>query len=143
MVGPPGAFGQYVFYDSDLSNRVEYVGVRAPQGAYLPIDNCVEWRQAVNAGGYTYVVVTPASALGPGAAPQESLWTSGDPDAREILRSGPASVFQILGKLDPGGCDPDRLPPILRVPGAGSGSPARFPRRRQRARGERQPGDLS
>jgi hypothetical protein len=127
IVGPPAAFGQYVFLGTNLSNRVRYIGERIPHGGYLPAEDCVDWRQAVNEGDYSYVVVTPASAVGLGPVPQESLWTESDPAAREILRSGPASVFKIEGDLDPAGCDPDSLPPILRVPGGGFGVPGTIP----------------
>jgi hypothetical protein len=123
VVGPPAAYGQYVFYADDLSNRVRYVGARGPGGAYLPIEDCIDWFRAVNEGGYDYVVVTPATALGPGPVPQESLWTSSDPAAREIVRAGAASVFAIDRPLDPRRCDPDRLPPIIRVPGSGFSIP--------------------
>lgn len=123
VVGPPAAFGQYIFYGRDLSNRVRYIGDPGPHGSYLPLDDCVDWRLAINAGNYTYLVVTPASAFGPGSVPQESLWLYGDRAAREILRSGSASVFRIDGPLNPRGCNPDRFPPILRVPGGGFGIP--------------------
>jgi len=123
IVGPPAAYGQYVFYGDELSNHVRYVGTPGPHGAYLPIDDCVEWFQAVNRGEYDYVVVTPASALGPGPVPQETLWMGSDRAAREIVRSGGASVFRIDADLDPRSCDPDRLPPSLRVPGGGFAIP--------------------
>lgn len=123
VVGPPAAYGQYVFYADDLSNRVRYVGTRGAGGAYLPIEDCVDWFSAVNEGAYDYVVVTPATALGPGPVPQESLWTSSDPAAREIVRAGAASVFEIERPLNPRRCDPDRLPPVIRVPGSGFSIP--------------------
>jgi hypothetical protein len=123
VVGPPAAYGQYVFSGADLSNYVRYVGMPGPNGAYLPIADCVDWFRALNDGRYRYVVVTPAAALGPESVPQESLWMSLDRTAREIVRSGAASVFEIAGRLDPRNCDPDRLPPTIRLPGGGFAVP--------------------
>lgn len=123
VVGPPAAYGQYVFYGGDLSNHVRYVGATGANGAYLPIGDCIDWFRALNEGRYGYVVVTPSAALGPGPVPQESLWMSLDPAVREIVRSGAASVFKVRGPLDPRNCDPDRLPPTIRVPGSGFAVP--------------------
>lgn len=123
VVGPPAAYGQYVFYGRRLSNRVRYVGAPGPNGAYLPIARCADWFRAVNRGGYDHVVVTPATAVGIDPVPQESIWLSRDPAAREVLRAGAASVFEIERPLDPGRCDPDTLPPVLQIPGGGVGVP--------------------
>lgn len=119
IVGPPAAFGQYVFDGLDLSNRVSYIGEPGSHGTYRPIADCVAWRRRINDERLQYVVVTPASAIGPGPLPQESLWTSGPPAAREILRAGPAAVYRVDGELNPKGCTSERLPPVLRVPGGG------------------------
>ena len=53
IVGPPGAFGQFVFYGNDLSNRVQYVRPVGPSTEFRPIANCFEWRRAVNAGHFS------------------------------------------------------------------------------------------
>lgn len=119
IVGPPAAFGQYVFDGSDLSNRVSYIGEPGPHGTYRPISDCVAWRRRINHEQLRYVVVTPASAIGPGPLPEESLWTSDPPAAREILRAGPAAVYRVDGELSLKGCTSERLPPVLRVPGGG------------------------
>jgi uncharacterized membrane protein len=119
LVGPPAAFGQYVFYDAELSNRVDYLGEPGPHGAYRPIESCAAWRRAVNRDGDRYVVITPAAAIGPSPIPQESLWTDRSPVATEVLQAGPAAVFRISGRLDPAGCAVEHLPPVVRVPGGG------------------------
>ncbi|MBK5219606.1 MAG: hypothetical protein JJE35_07460 [Thermoleophilia bacterium] len=67
VVGPPAAFGQYVFYGSDLSNSVEYVGEPGPDGGYRPIESCASWRRAVNRlGGVGRLPQRPQSATPPG-----------------------------------------------------------------------------
>ena len=53
-----GVFNQYPFYGTDLSNHVQWLGVKGPDGAYERIPNCAEWRQALADGGYTHVVTT-------------------------------------------------------------------------------------
>ncbi|HEU5063756.1 MAG TPA: hypothetical protein VFT79_11480 [Solirubrobacterales bacterium] len=121
--GPPAAFGQYVLYGPDLSNRVEYVGEPGPHGSYRPISNCASWRASLNRHRPHFLVVTPASELGPGSVPQESLWTRGDPGAHQILEVAPAAVFRIDRPLDPRGCDNEGLPPVVRVPGGGFAVP--------------------
>jgi hypothetical protein len=123
IVGPPAAFGQYVFAGSDLSNRVFYLGAPGPHGAYRPIHDCPAWRRSVNSHGVRYVVVTPASPIGPGPLPEESLWMRASP-AWEILRAGPAAVYRVEGRLDPGACASAHLPPVVRVPGGGFAVPS-------------------
>lgn len=121
--GPPAAFGQYVFYGSDLSNRVEYVGDPGPHGSYRPIADCPTWRAAVNRHRPRFLVVTPASELGPGSVPQESLWTRGAEGVHEVVDAAPAAVFRIDRPLDPAGCGRESLPPVVRVPGGGFAVP--------------------
>lgn len=123
LVGPPAAFGQYVFYDPELTNRVQYLGVVAPHGGYRPIESCVAWRRAVNRWDPGFVVVTPAAENGPGSIPQEELWTRGDPAARKVVDADPAAVFRLRGKLDPRGCRSEHLPPVIHVPGGGYAVP--------------------
>lgn len=123
LSGPPAAFGQYVFYDPELTNRVQYLGKPGPRGSYRPIESCVEWRRAVNRGHLRFLVVTPAAEIGPGSVPQESLWTRGGPAAREVVRADPAAVFEIDGDLDPRACRGEMLPPTVHVPGGGYAVP--------------------
>lgn len=104
LVGPAGAFGQYIFYGGDLSNNVRYIGAPGPHGAFQPIDNCLQWRAAVNAGNYDYLVITPPLSVGPTASSLEDVWTRGDPAAKEVFHSEPASIYRMLGQLDPDRC---------------------------------------
>lgn len=105
---------QYPLYGTDLSNRVEFVGERGPEGSFAPVRSCEQWREALNAGGYDYVVTgfrEPTEELGtrPGE-PREAGWTRGDPAAREIVHDEDVSVFALRGSLDPSGCSaPNKL----------------------------------
>ena len=121
--GPPAAFGQYVFYGSDLSNRVEYIGEPGARGSYRPITDCVGWRTALDHRRPRFVVVTPASELGPGSVPQETLWTRGGAGVHQVLDADPAAVYRLDQPLDPATCRSEGLPPVVRVPGGGFAVP--------------------
>jgi Kef-type K+ transport system membrane component KefB len=105
VAGIRGVFTQYPFYGTDLSNRVQWVGVRGPHDSYKRIPNCFEWRRAIDAGGYTHVVTTFDPYL-PGSMRNspEGRWTQSDPNAHVVIRDGPVRVFEIRGPLDPAGC---------------------------------------
>lgn len=127
IVGPPAAFGQYVLYGPDLTNRVSYIGEPGAHGAYRPIADCATWRRAVNRSHPDFLLVTPAAENAPSAVPQETLWTSTDPQATTILHPAPATVFRLDGPLDPATCHSPNLPPVLRVPGGGVAVPGTRP----------------
>ena len=114
--GIRGVFNQYPFYGTDLSNQVQWLGRSGPDGAYERIPTCTEWRQALADGGYTHVV-TMYDPFNPGSLTdtKEALWTRQDPAAKQVLRDGPVSVFEIDGTPDPAGCGtlPDLSPAEL------------------------------
>jgi hypothetical protein len=96
---------QYPFYGHDLSNHVQFVGRRGDDDSFVPIDNCGEWRRALNDGDYDYVV-TGANFPAPGAdRPEEQSWLRNAKGAKEIVSDGPTSVFRLDRPLDPGACD--------------------------------------
>jgi hypothetical protein len=98
-------FTQYPFYGTDLSNRVQWLGIRGEHDAYRRIPDCRQWRQAIEEGDYTHVVTTfdPYLPGGMRNSP-EGRWTQSDPNARVVLRDGPVRVFELRGPLDPAGC---------------------------------------
>jgi hypothetical protein len=105
--GRGGVFFQYGLYGSDLSNEVQWVGEPGPRGAWLPLETCEEWREAVAAGGYDYVLTTydrrfPASD----ETSREREWLRRDPAATALLREGPVTVYRLSGEPDPAGCGP-------------------------------------
>jgi hypothetical protein len=105
VAGIRGVFTQYPFYGTDLSNDVQWLGERGPHDAYNRIPDCRQWREAINAGGFTHVVTTFDPYL-PGTARSspEGRWTGSDPNAHVVLRDGPVRVFELRGPLDPAGC---------------------------------------
>jgi hypothetical protein len=111
VAGTSGAYSQYGFYGDDLDNYVQYVGRHLPEADFRAITSCPEFRRAVNAGSYDYLVTTPTLDLNNpsnvGPAPERG-WVIDDPAVREVLHSGPelrgVSIFRIEGQLDPSGC---------------------------------------
>ena len=57
--GTSGAYNQYGFYGDDVSNYVQYVGRHLPEADFRRIESCPEFRSAVNAGDYDYLITTP------------------------------------------------------------------------------------
>ena len=103
--GIRAVFTQYPFYGTDLSNWVQWLGLRGPHDAYKRIPDCSQWRRAIDEGGYTHVVTTFDPYL-PGRMRNspEGRWTQSDPNARIVLRDGPVRVFELRGPLDPARC---------------------------------------
>jgi hypothetical protein len=103
-----GNFLQYPLYGNDLSNHVQYVGRRGPNGAFSEFDSCEEWRLALNRGDYEYAMVSPPPAFD-NRIPPEMAWTQDDLATTVLIRDGTATLFRIDGELDPGTCDPRAL----------------------------------
>ncbi len=94
--GRGGVFFQYGFYGHDLSNEVQWLGEPGPRGAWLPIETCERYREALNEGGYDYVVTTYDRRF-PGAdqTSREGEWIRRDPAAEAISTDGPVTVFEL------------------------------------------------
>jgi hypothetical protein len=99
---------QYPLFGLDLSNRVDYVGVQGEDAAFKQLKSCAGWREAINRGGYEYIVTgfrEPAEEIGKRPPqPPEALWTRGDPGVREIVRDEDVSVFELRGRMHPELC---------------------------------------
>ncbi|MGE5409200.1 MAG: hypothetical protein ACM3NV_11390, partial [Syntrophothermus sp.] len=125
LVGTAAGFAGYGFYGTDLSNRVRYLGVEGPHGAFNAIPTCSEFRAAVNAADLDYLVTAPfLNFLHPDRPidSPEARWLRGDGAVRPVLRSGRVTVWKVTGRLDPGGCGPANAPlrQIPNTPGAGA-----------------------
>ena len=95
---------QYPYYGGDLSNHVQYVGLRGSDDSFTPITSCNAWRRAVNDGDYDYVVTASNIPSPEAEPPPEAGWTGDDKGAKEIVHDGPTSVFKLDGELDPADC---------------------------------------
>jgi hypothetical protein len=117
VVGGRPGFKQYVFYGDDLSNDVQYVARHGSRGAYIPIASeaaqegddpravaqCEEWRRALNAGGYDYLIAGPDQRT-QSERPIEALWTGTDSAAQQLELKDDVYVFALNGELDPASC---------------------------------------
>jgi hypothetical protein len=110
IVGTFGGFFAYPLVGVDGSNQVQYIAHRGPHGSFNAIATCREWRQAVNAGRYRYVVTSASRDVWShalGFSP-EGTWTGSDPGARvlfpRVTHAQPIVVYEILRPLDPARC---------------------------------------
>jgi hypothetical protein len=117
VVGGRPGFKQYTFYGDDLSNDVQYVARHGSRGAYLPIASedaqegddpravaqCEEWRRALNAGDYDYLIAGPDQRT-QSERPVEALWTGTDSAAQQLELRDDVYVFALNGELDPASC---------------------------------------
>ncbi len=111
LVGTFGGFFSYPLFGTADSNHVQYIAKRGPHGSFTALTTCQEWRTAVNAGHYRFLLTTPArDPWRPKAlqASPEGAWTASDPDARLLYTRRAAgqriSVYELRGRLDPGAC---------------------------------------
>jgi hypothetical protein len=118
LAGTTAGFLQYGFYGTDLSNRVIYLGEKGPHGAYNAIPTCTRFRTAVNAANLDYLVTTPFLNFIDPSTPipsPEAKWLQGDGAIKPINRSGPVTVWKLVGKLNPKACGPANAP-LHRIP---------------------------
>jgi hypothetical protein len=103
--GIRGVFNQLPFYGTDLSNHVQWLGLKGADDAWLRIPTCWQWRTQINEGDYDYVVTT-YDPFNPGRLTntKEAVWTRRDPAVTQVLRDGPVAIFKVNGPLDPAGC---------------------------------------
>jgi hypothetical protein len=123
LAGTTAGFLEYGFYGTDLSNRVRYLGVEGPHGAFNAIPSCSEFRTAVNAADLDYLVTSPfLNFIEPGKPipSPEARWLRGEPAVVPVQRSGPVTVWRVRGPLDPSSCGP-RNAPLRGIPQQPSG----------------------
>jgi hypothetical protein len=119
LAGTTAGFLEYGFYGTDLSNRVRYLGVEGPHGAFKAIPTCPQFRAAVNAADLDYLVTAPfLNFIEPGdpVPSPEAGWLRGEPAVAAVDRSGPVTVWEVNSRLDPAGCGPHNAP-LRRIPG--------------------------
>ncbi len=107
IAGTSGAFFAYPLYGLDDSNEVQYIGSYGAHGSFTAITSCRDWRTAVNAGHYRYVVVTPGRDVWTRKLLRspEGVWIQHDPAAQRVLRRRHRfAVYEISGPLDPTRC---------------------------------------
>ncbi len=118
LAGTTAGFLQYGFYGTDLSNRVRYLGVEGPHGAFNAIPTCAAFRAAVNAADLDYLVTAPfLNFIDPGepVPSPEAGWLRGESAAVPVDRSGPVTVWRVRGRSIPAPAVP-RTPRSARSP---------------------------
>ncbi|HET8814430.1 MAG TPA: hypothetical protein VFM51_05685 [Solirubrobacterales bacterium] len=122
-------FGQYGFYGNDVSNQVEFIGVKGPHGANRLPTSCQQLRALINEGGYEYLVLSEYTQdTGPYNAgipnPYQFpvyAWVKDDPAVKLLVNDDKASpqpdyVFEVNGELDPSACKPEERPEAVEEP---------------------------
>ena len=107
VAGTSGAYNQYGLYGDRLENYIQYLGQTGPGGNFTRIENCPDFREALNAGDYDYLVTTPDLDLNNPVRAKTSPergWIQDDPAVERILLVGRVAVFRLTGDLDPAGC---------------------------------------
>jgi hypothetical protein len=104
-------FGQYGFYGADLSNKVEYIGVKGPSGTYRLPTSCRQFRRVVNEGDYDYLIMSQYTQDSPEAEYWYPIyaWAKDDPALKLVIAEPeivpqPDYVFKVNGELDLAGC---------------------------------------
>jgi hypothetical protein len=118
LAGTTAGFAGFGFYGTDLTNRVQYLGEEGPHGAFNAIPTCAGFRSAVNDADLEWLVTGPfLNFLHPGdpIPSPEARWLRGEGAVRPIQRSGPVTVWRVLGEFDPDGCGP-RNAPLREIP---------------------------
>lgn len=96
----------YPLLGRDLSNTVEFVGVKRPHGGFVAPEDCRAWIEALSEGDYDYVVASKDRLGGNAQFPPQAAWTATQPGVTEVLRRPPTVVFGLSEPLDPALCGP-------------------------------------
>jgi hypothetical protein len=108
VAGTSGAYSQYGLYGEELTNYVQYVGETGSGGNFTRIESCAPFREALNEGGYDYLVTTPDLDLNDPRTARpapERGWVERDPNVERLLLAGRTAVYRVNGELDPAGCE--------------------------------------
>jgi hypothetical protein len=118
-------FGQYGFYGNDVSNTVEFIGLKGPHGSNRLPTSCPQFRRLVNEGDYDYLVMSQYTEdIGPYNAGVPNpyqfpiyAWVKSDPGVKQLIAEPtitpePDYVFKVVGRLDPSTCKPEKRPEV-------------------------------
>lgn len=110
LAGSYGDFFQYPVDGLDDSNRVTVIAAHGAHGSFTPIERCAAWRQAVDAGHFQFVLITPnRSPWSPRLRPSpEYAWIAGASGATPVLayraQRQPIVLYRLHGPLRPQSC---------------------------------------
>lgn len=112
LVGTAAGTLKYGYYGTDLSNRVDYLGVERPRGGLAPIPDCHGFRVAVNDADLDYLVTSPFLDYirSVGRFSPEAGWLRGESAVVPIDVNGPVTVWRVRSRLDPDACGLENVP---------------------------------
>ena len=95
---------QYPFFGTDLSNQVQYLGTKQPNGGFEAAADCPTYLRLLAEGNYDYVIATK-DRLEPNKPPYpiSAEWTEAA-GGNTILREPPTVVFELPKDLRPSAC---------------------------------------
>jgi len=113
-----GLAAQYPLYGADLTNTVDYVGYRGPDGGFRPAATCEDFRRLLDAGHYGYLVAGTEKWFT--ATAPEQYWMATDPAAVRVASDTSTQIYRLTSAQTPT-CEPGeplvvRLPPGTPVP---------------------------
>ena len=100
-LGLSGVMQVYPFVGTDVSNRVDHIGLRDDDRVFVVPPTCADWRRAVSGGGYDYVVLGPVYLRG------ETRFADSWLDASamtKVLTAPPYRVYRVVSSPDPATC---------------------------------------
>ena len=95
---------QWPLYGADLSNHVQYIGVRGEQGSFRDVRSCEELLEALGGtSAYDYVILSRNGA-GSTGLPEEDAWLRRSDAAERILSDRTTAVYRLESGIDPRVC---------------------------------------
>jgi hypothetical protein len=84
---------------------VRYIGVELDDGGFRDARTCREWRRAVAAGGFEYVVVSPQVFVATRRdVDRAERWTTTVPGTSKVFDDHRTEVFRLTRTPDPNAC---------------------------------------
>ena len=104
-IGVVGAIEHYPLHGRRLTNHVQYIAVERADTSFAEIRNCRDWRVAIDAGRYDFVVVSRSPLdvedYGP---PAELAWARADPTLELVVDAGNTTVWSVERRGAPTSC---------------------------------------
>ena len=95
---------QYPLFGTDLSNRVQYLGIEQPHGGFEAPTTCRQYLQLLSEGDYDYAVATrDRLESGKPPYPPAARWIE-KAGAKIVLKKPPTAVLQLPKDLGPSAC---------------------------------------
>ncbi len=95
---------QYPLFGNDLSNQVQYLGIKRPNGGFEAPATCQQYLQLLSEGNYDYAIATrDRTEPGKPPYPPTAKWTEAA-GAKTILKTPPTVVFKLTDNLRPRAC---------------------------------------